>query len=130
MLKEQLQELQTALLASILDMEEYQKGCASCTGPTSPLDWTDGLLLLHSCPPPLDQHLLRLLGPSAVSVLLCLLPPPLSPKGLGTVLSFVSEVQSCEKQSEEDEPERYWSAAAFLQVKPAEPVQNQCLISC
>ncbi|XP_049922254.1 sentrin-specific protease 7b isoform X3 [Epinephelus moara] len=66
-LKEQLQELQAALLASILDMEEYRKGFSSSAGgPTSPLEWTDGLLLLHSCPPPLDQHLLRLLGHSAV----------------------------------------------------------------
>ncbi|TMS01025.1 Sentrin-specific protease 7 [Larimichthys crocea] len=63
-LKEQLQELQAALLASILDMEEYRKGCASSSGLTSPLEWTDGLLLLHSCPPPLDQHLLELLGRS------------------------------------------------------------------
>ncbi|XP_034460174.1 sentrin-specific protease 7b isoform X1 [Hippoglossus hippoglossus] len=72
-LKEQLQELQAALLASILDMTEYQKGrsssssscSSSCLGPSSPVDWTDGLLLLHSCPPPLDQHLLALLGHSA-----------------------------------------------------------------
>ncbi|CAK6979698.1 sentrin-specific protease 7b [Scomber scombrus] len=75
-LKEQLQELQAALLASILDMEEFRKGRSSSSssssssstsaGPSSPLDWTDGLLLLHSCPPPLDQHLLRLLGHSQV----------------------------------------------------------------
>ncbi|XP_070786581.1 sentrin-specific protease 7b [Enoplosus armatus] len=65
-LKEQLQELQAALLASILDMEEYRKGCSSSGGPTSPLEWTDGLLLLHSCPPPVDQHLLGLLGHSAL----------------------------------------------------------------
>ncbi|XP_050921777.1 sentrin-specific protease 7b isoform X2 [Lates calcarifer] len=70
-LKEQLQELQAALLASILDMDEYKKGrsssssSSSSSGLTSPLDWTDGLLLLHSCPPPLDQHLLQLLGHSA-----------------------------------------------------------------
>ncbi|XP_070711769.1 sentrin-specific protease 7b [Pempheris klunzingeri] len=68
-LKEQLQELQAALLASILDMEEYRRGSSSSSSSsssrmTSPLDWTDGLLLLHSCPPPLDQHLLRLLGHS------------------------------------------------------------------
>lgn len=72
-LKEQLQELQAALLASILDMEEYKKASSSSSGPTSPLEWTDGLLLLHSCPPPLDQHLLGLLGHSVVR----LLPPPL-----------------------------------------------------
>ncbi|KAM8904337.1 sentrin-specific protease 7-like isoform 3-T4 [Spinachia spinachia] len=65
-LKEQLQELQTALLASILEMGEYKKA-SSFGGPTSPLEWTDGLLLLHSCPPPLDQHLLGLLGHSAMS---------------------------------------------------------------
>ncbi|KAK2857239.1 hypothetical protein Q5P01_005974 [Channa striata] len=66
-LKEQLQELQAALLASILDMEEYQKGRASSPARTSPLDWTDGLVLLHSCPPPLNKHLLRLLGQSESS---------------------------------------------------------------
>ncbi|KAM3584917.1 uncharacterized protein V6R79_002427 [Siganus canaliculatus] len=65
-LKEQLQELQAALLASILDMEEYRRGCSS-SGLPSPLEWTDGLLLLHSAPPPLDQHLLGLLGCSASS---------------------------------------------------------------
>ncbi|XP_035854257.1 sentrin-specific protease 7-like isoform X2 [Sander lucioperca] len=65
LLKEQLTELQAALLASFLDMEEYRKSSSS-EGPASPLDWTDGLLLLHTCPPPLDQHLLRLLGHSAV----------------------------------------------------------------
>lgn len=70
MLKEQLQELQAALLASILDMEEYRKGYSSpSSGPTSPLEWTDGLLLLHTCPPPLDQHLLGLLGCSTVRLL-------------------------------------------------------------
>ncbi|XP_013876170.1 sentrin-specific protease 7b isoform X2 [Austrofundulus limnaeus] len=62
-LKEQLQELQTALLTSILDMEEYKQARSS----SSPIDWTDGLLLVHSCPPPVDQHLLRLLGHSAKS---------------------------------------------------------------
>ncbi|XP_051283897.1 sentrin-specific protease 7 isoform X1 [Dicentrarchus labrax] len=67
-LKGQLQELQAALLASILDMEEYRRGCSSSSSrPTSPLEWTDGLLLLHSCPPPLDQHLLGLLGHSTKS---------------------------------------------------------------
>uniref|UniRef100_A0AAQ5XP61 Ubiquitin-like protease family profile domain-containing protein n=1 Tax=Amphiprion ocellaris TaxID=80972 RepID=A0AAQ5XP61_AMPOC len=65
-LKEQLQELQAALLASILDMDPYQEGRSCGSGPASPLDWADGLLLLHSCPPPLDQHLLRLLGHSTV----------------------------------------------------------------
>lgn len=77
-LKEQLQELQAALLASILDMEEYKRGCSSSSssgGLTSPLEWMDGLLLLHNCPPPLDRHLLRLLGCSVVSLLL----PPFLP---------------------------------------------------
>ncbi|KAM6957997.1 sentrin-specific protease 7b [Tautogolabrus adspersus] len=64
-LKEQLQELQAALLASILDMKEYRRGSSSLSGgPSSPLEWTDGLLLLHSCAPPLDRHLLTLLGHS------------------------------------------------------------------
>ncbi|KAK1876311.1 Sentrin-specific protease 7 [Dissostichus eleginoides] len=58
-LEDQLQELQAALLASILDMTEYQRNCSS-----PPLEWTNGLLLLHSAPPPLDQHLLGLLGHS------------------------------------------------------------------
>uniref|UniRef100_A0A1A7XX70 EFR3 homolog Ba n=1 Tax=Iconisemion striatum TaxID=60296 RepID=A0A1A7XX70_9TELE len=63
-LKEQLQELQVALLASILDMGEYKQGrSSSCS--SSPIDWTDGLLLIYSCPPPVDQHLLRLLGHSS-----------------------------------------------------------------
>ncbi|XP_028255507.1 sentrin-specific protease 7-like isoform X1 [Parambassis ranga] len=67
-LKEQLQPLQAALLASILDMDEYKHGRSSSPrGPASPLDWADGLLLLHSCPAPLDQHLLGLLGHSAKS---------------------------------------------------------------
>ncbi|XP_011604608.2 sentrin-specific protease 7b [Takifugu rubripes] len=72
-LEKQLQELETAMLASILDMTEYKKGhCSSSSSSSSsscqlssPLKWTDGLLLIHSCPPPLDQHLLRLLGWSA-----------------------------------------------------------------
>ncbi|KAM7375608.1 hypothetical protein PAMA_014625 [Pampus argenteus] len=66
-LMEQLQELQAALLASIMDMKEFRRGRSSSSssgGATSPLDWTSGLLLLHSCPPPLDQYLLRLLGHS------------------------------------------------------------------
>lgn len=68
-LKEQLQELQAALLASIMDMDEYREGRSACRGPPSPLEWSDGLLLLHTCPPPLDQHLLRLLGCSVVNLL-------------------------------------------------------------
>ncbi|XP_023185489.1 sentrin-specific protease 7 isoform X3 [Xiphophorus maculatus] len=61
MLKEQLSEMQAALLASILDTEEYHQHRSS----SSPIDWSQGLLLLHSCPAPLDRHLLRLLGHSA-----------------------------------------------------------------
>ncbi|XP_030607880.1 sentrin-specific protease 7b isoform X1 [Archocentrus centrarchus] len=67
LLKEQLQELQAALLASILDMEEYKSSSSSSEGPAPLLDWASGLLLLHSCPPPVDQHLLRLLGHSTRS---------------------------------------------------------------
>ncbi|KAM9327874.1 sentrin-specific protease 7-like isoform 3-T3 [Pholidichthys leucotaenia] len=66
MLKEQLQELQAALLSSILELDEYKRS-SSPEGPASPLDWTDGLLLLYGCPPPVDQHLLRLLGHSTTS---------------------------------------------------------------
>lgn len=63
LMKEQLQEVQVALLASILELEEYKKGRSKNGGnPPSPLDWSDGLLLLHSCPAPVDQHLLTLLG--------------------------------------------------------------------
>lgn len=81
-LDEQLQELQAALLASILDMDEYRRGYRSSgSGPASPLEWSDGLLLLHTCPPPLDRHLLGLLGRPKVSP-----PPParLSPASLST----------------------------------------------
>ncbi|KAF6737222.1 Sentrin-specific protease 7 [Oryzias melastigma] len=61
-LKEQLQELQAALLASILELQSYQQGRSSHGGPASPLDWAEGLTLVHSCPSPVDRHLLRLLG--------------------------------------------------------------------
>ncbi|XP_053707546.1 sentrin-specific protease 7-like isoform X2 [Synchiropus splendidus] len=65
LMKEQLQEVQVALLASILELEEYKKGRSANEGhPPSPLDWSDGLLLLYSCPAPVDQHLLSLLGHS------------------------------------------------------------------
>ncbi|XP_061834779.1 sentrin-specific protease 7-like isoform X2 [Nerophis lumbriciformis] len=60
---EQLSELQAALLASMLEMTDFREGRASSAEqPTSPLDWSDGQLLLQSCPPPLDEHLLDLLG--------------------------------------------------------------------
>lgn len=134
-LKEQLPELQAALLASILDMEEYKKGYASCSGPPSPLEWADGLLLLHSLPPPLDQRLLQLLGCSTVtlpsflpSFLLAFLPsfppfflPAFLPSPLPSFLGsfFVSPFLFCftpvpsfcprvleEVQSGEEQPER------------------------
>lgn len=89
-LKEQLQELQAALLASILDMKEYRKGCSSsstsCSGLNSPLEWTDGLLLLHSCPPPMDEHLLGLLGCSSVRPRI----PPVLSSFLSLLLSLPS----------------------------------------
>ncbi|XP_061693575.1 sentrin-specific protease 7-like isoform X3 [Syngnathoides biaculeatus] len=60
---EQLQESQAALLVSMLEMTEFKEGRSPTGGGlSSPLDWTDGLLLIHSCPAPLDEHLLRLLG--------------------------------------------------------------------
>lgn len=81
-LEKQLQELETALLASILDMEDYRQGC-SASSFSSPLKWADGVLLVRSCPPPLDQHLLGLLGCSAVRPLtphLLLEAPPSKPQ--------------------------------------------------
>ncbi|XP_024918183.1 sentrin-specific protease 7-like isoform X4 [Cynoglossus semilaevis] len=67
-MKEQLKELQTALLASMLDLEEYRKGRSSSSSCcSSPVNWADGLMLVHSCPPPLDQHLLSLLGHADIS---------------------------------------------------------------
>ncbi|XP_051910502.1 sentrin-specific protease 7-like isoform X3 [Hippocampus zosterae] len=63
---EQLPEAQAALLASMFEMTEFKDGrSSSAGGPSSPLSWTDGLLLIHSCPAPLDEHLLRLLGQSS-----------------------------------------------------------------
>ncbi|XP_061760608.1 sentrin-specific protease 7-like isoform X2 [Nerophis ophidion] len=60
---EQLSDLQAALLASMLEMTDFREGrSSSAEQPTSPLDWNDGQLLLQSCPPPLDEHLLDLLG--------------------------------------------------------------------
>lgn len=76
MLKEHLQELQAALLASILDMDEYRRGyLSSGRGPSSPLEWSDGLLLLHTCLAPVDRHLLGLLGRLKVSAPFSSLPP-------------------------------------------------------
>uniref|UniRef100_A0A087XHG5 Ubiquitin-like protease family profile domain-containing protein n=1 Tax=Poecilia formosa TaxID=48698 RepID=A0A087XHG5_POEFO len=42
-------------------MAEYKQHRSS----SSPVDWSQGLLLLHTCPSPLDRHLLGLLGHSA-----------------------------------------------------------------
>ncbi|XP_037129468.1 sentrin-specific protease 7-like isoform X1 [Syngnathus acus] len=61
----QLSECQAALLASMLEMTEFRNGrSSSSVGLTSPLRWTDGLLLIQNCPAPLDEHLLHLLGQS------------------------------------------------------------------
>lgn len=66
-LKKQLSDLDSALVLSVLDSGDYRK---SRSGPGSGLvDWTQGLVLVHSCPSPVDSHLLRLLGqksPAAV----------------------------------------------------------------
>lgn len=62
-LQQQLQDLQAALLASILDLEEYRQHRSS----SSPIDWSHGLLMIHTCAPPVDQHLLCLLGHAAKS---------------------------------------------------------------
>lgn len=61
-LKEQLSDLDSALVLSVLDSGDYRE---SRFGPESGLlDWTEGLVLVHMCPAPLDSHLLRLLGQS------------------------------------------------------------------
>ncbi|KAM6945322.1 sentrin-specific protease 7b [Aplochiton taeniatus] len=54
-LREQLSDLQSALLASRLESGAFGRG-AGC----SPLPWSDGLALVHSCPQ--EAHLLSLLG--------------------------------------------------------------------
>ncbi|XP_054648336.1 sentrin-specific protease 7-like isoform X4 [Dunckerocampus dactyliophorus] len=62
---EQLPDLKAALLVSMLEMMEFRESRSTSAGQlTSPLDWSDGQLLLHSCPPPLDEHLFGLLGQS------------------------------------------------------------------
>ncbi|XP_038131985.1 sentrin-specific protease 7-like isoform X2 [Cyprinodon tularosa] len=62
-LKERLQDLQVALLASILDLDQYQQNrCTPC-----PIPRAQGLLMIRRCPPPLDRRLLLLLGCPAAS---------------------------------------------------------------
>ncbi|XP_056157219.1 sentrin-specific protease 7-like isoform X2 [Lampris incognitus] len=58
-LREQISELQGALLSSLLEMKDY---LLSRFEPCSPLDLDQGLVILHSLPPPLHTHLLGLLG--------------------------------------------------------------------
>ncbi|KAJ0009568.1 hypothetical protein NQD34_001270 [Periophthalmus magnuspinnatus] len=79
-LREQLSDLDSALVLSILDSGDYRK---SRSRPESgPLDWSQGLVLVHTCPSPIDSHLLQLLGqkeakdnqvrcPPTVSLCLC-----------------------------------------------------------
>lgn len=122
-LEKQLQELETALLASILDMEQYRKGSSSSSF-SSPLKWADGLLLVHSCPPPLDQHLLSLLGCSAVRLLsrhLLFLPSFWKHLPQNLNLPPAGETQSDAQQPEKQEgrPETPESAAASCQVRPS-----------
>lgn len=124
-LEKQLQELETALLASVLDMEEYRKGYSTSSF-SSPLTWADGQLLVHSCPPPLDQHLLRLLGCSAVRLLthhLLLLPSFWKHLPQSRNVTPLGETQSAAEQPEKQEggPESPESAAAAAscQVRPS-----------
>lgn len=60
-LRDQLSDLDSALLVSVLDLEDYRKSRSR----PCPIDWTEGLALVHSCPPPLDQHLLSLIRPES-----------------------------------------------------------------
>ncbi|XP_045072588.1 sentrin-specific protease 7b isoform X2 [Coregonus clupeaformis] len=62
-LREQLGDLQAALLASMLDVEAFRQGRSYDL--KSPLSWADGLALIHSCPQ--DAHFLTLLGQSLVA---------------------------------------------------------------
>nr|XP_046179550.1 sentrin-specific protease 7-like isoform X2 [Oncorhynchus gorbuscha] len=62
-LREQLGDMQAALLASMLDVEAFRQGRSYDL--KSPLSWADGLALIHSCPQ--DAHLLTLLGQSLVA---------------------------------------------------------------
>ncbi|XP_077568510.1 sentrin-specific protease 7-like isoform X2 [Stigmatopora nigra] len=62
---EWLSESKAALLASMLELKEFrQADPPSAIGLTSPLSWSDVLLLIHNCPTPVDDHLLHLLGES------------------------------------------------------------------
>ncbi|XP_077471151.1 sentrin-specific protease 7-like isoform X2 [Stigmatopora argus] len=62
---EWVSESKAALLASMLELKEFrQANPPSAIGLTSPLSWSDVLLLVHNCPTPVDDHLLHLLGES------------------------------------------------------------------
>ncbi|XP_057677711.1 sentrin-specific protease 7-like isoform X2 [Corythoichthys intestinalis] len=62
---EQLSECKVALLTSMLELKEFRQACSpSANGLTSPLSWSDVLLIIHNCCTPLDEHLLYLLGQS------------------------------------------------------------------
>ncbi|CAL9702421.1 unnamed protein product [Knipowitschia caucasica] len=69
-LQSQLSDLDSALVSSILDSGDYLKSRSG----SGPVDWTQGLVLIHTCPAPVDSHLLQLLGPMSASD-----PPPRSP---------------------------------------------------
>lgn len=57
-LKHQLSGLDSALVLSLLDSGNYRESRSG----SGVLDWAEGLVLVHSCPPPVDAHLLQLLG--------------------------------------------------------------------
>ncbi|XP_072306778.1 sentrin-specific protease 7b [Eucyclogobius newberryi] len=59
-LKKQLLDLDSALVLSVLDSGDYRKSRSESA--SGPLDWSQGLVLIHTSPSPLDSHLLRLLG--------------------------------------------------------------------
>nr|XP_057941837.1 sentrin-specific protease 7-like isoform X2 [Doryrhamphus excisus] len=65
LMAEHLPDIQAALLVSMLETTEFKESRSSSAGhPTSPLDWNDCQRLLQSLAPPLDEHLLGLLGQS------------------------------------------------------------------
>ncbi|XP_031679812.1 sentrin-specific protease 7 isoform X2 [Oncorhynchus kisutch] len=84
-LREQLGDLQAALLASMLDVEAFRQGRSYDL--KSPLSWADGLALIHSCPQ--DAHLLTLLGQSLVA-----------DPGLGTAKGSPSRTRGNHRSSE------------------------------
>uniref|UniRef100_A0A4W5RIK0 SUMO specific peptidase 7b n=1 Tax=Hucho hucho TaxID=62062 RepID=A0A4W5RIK0_9TELE len=86
-LREQLGDLQAALLASMLDVEAFRQGRSYDL--KSPLSWADGLALIHSCPQ--DAHLLTLLGQSLVAD-----PSP----GLGTAKGSPSRTRGNHRSRE------------------------------